>query len=98
MADVDRSRPVVLAFWTGEELGLLGSSHFAKSDAGKADRLFAYLNFDMVGRMEDNKLVLQGAGSSTAWPRLIERSNVAAGFDVRMQDDPYLPTDSTAFS
>ena len=51
----------------------------------------------MVGRMKENRLTLQSVGSSSAWPRLIEQSNVPVGFDIRTQDDPYLPTDSSAF-
>ena len=39
----------------------------------------------------------QSAGSSSVWPGLIERTNVAVGFDVNPQDDPYLPTDSSSF-
>ena len=50
----------------------------------------------MVGRLRDNKLFLQGIGSSTQWRRLIEKRNVAAGFNLALQDDPYLPTDTTA--
>ena len=57
----------------------------------------AYINFDMVGRLKDNKLLLQGTGSSAAWRRLIEKRNVAAGFNAVLQEDPYLPTDTTSF-
>jgi len=57
----------------------------------------AYVNFDMVGRLRENKLNLQGIGSSGAWRRLIEKRNVVAGFNLVLQDDPYLPTDVTAF-
>lgn len=57
----------------------------------------AYVNFDMVGRLRDNKLILQGIGSSPAWRKLIEKRNVAAGFNLTLQEDPYLPTDTTPF-
>jgi hypothetical protein len=50
----------------------------------------------MVGRLKDNKLILQGVGSSSAWRKAIEKRNVAAGFNLTLQDDPYLPTDVTA--
>ena len=41
---------VRLAFWAGEELGLLGSRRYVKSlDRSERDRIAAYLNFDMVG-------------------------------------------------
>ena len=51
----------------------------------------------MVGRLNENKLNLQGVGSSSVWRKLIEKRNLAAGFDVVLQDDPYLPTDVTSF-
>jgi C-terminal processing protease CtpA/Prc len=51
----------------------------------------------MVGRLRENKLSLQGIESSKTWRRLIEKRNVAAGFNLSLQDDPYLPTDVTAF-
>ncbi len=93
----DSERGVVFAFWSGEEIGLLGSSHFAEHGPLKSTNVVAYLNFDMVGRMRNNRLILQGVGSSTSWKKLIERRNVAAGFDLALQEDPYLPTDTTAF-
>ncbi len=86
-----------LAFWSGEEIGLLGSTRFIESGALPADKIRAYINFDMVGRMQEGKLNLQSVGSSPDWPRLIEQTNVVAGLDVALQNDPYLPTDSTAF-
>jgi Tol biopolymer transport system component len=90
-------RGVVFAFWSGEELGLIGSSQFADKPTLNLSNVTAYLNFDMVGRLRENKLTLQGIGSSTVWRKLIEKRNVAAGFDLSLQDDPYLPTDTTPF-
>ena len=51
----------------------------------------------MVGRARDNKLVVQGVGSSPAWRGLVEQANVPVGFDLQLQDDPQLPTDSASF-
>ena len=94
----DRKAPVAFAFWAGEELGLLGSSEFIRGGTIPASNIAAYINFDMVGRMRDNKLVLQAAGTSSVWPRLIEQANVVVGFDVQVSEDPYLPTDVTSFN
>ena len=91
------ARGVIFAFWSGEELGLIGSSHFVEHPPVALSNIIACINFDMVGRLRDNKLMLQGIGSSTAWRRAIEKRNVAAGFNLVLQDDPYLPTDVTAF-
>jgi len=98
LASMSRDRGIILAFWSGEEFGLLGSNAFAESGPIAAADLAAYLNFDMVGRARDNVLTIQAVGSSEIWPRLIERTNVPIGFDIRTQEDPWVPTDSTAFN
>ena len=90
-------RGVIFSFWSGEELGLIGSARYAAKPTVNLSNVVAYLNFDMVGRLRDNKLTLQGVGSSSAWKKLIERRNILTGFDLTLQQDPYLPTDTTSF-
>ena len=91
-------RSIVFALWSGEEIGLVGSNAFTTKPPFAIDQIAAYLNFDMVGRMQNNRLVAEGTGSSAAWPRILERANVAAGFDLNALPDPYQPTDSTNFN
>ena len=93
----DLHKGIIFALWSGEELGLIGSSHFVEHPTVPLEQVIAYINFDMVGRLRENRFNLQGVGSSTLWRKLIEKRNVAAGFDLILQDDPYLPTDTTAF-
>ena len=98
LSEQSLGRNVALLFWSGEELGLIGSSGFIETAPVPLDDVSAYLNFDMVGRMEDNRLTVQAAGTSPAWARILERANIAAGFDLTLQQDPYLPTDSASFN
>ena len=91
------NRGIIFALWSGEELGLIGSTHFVNDPVVPLDKVVAYVNFDMVGRLRENKLILQGVGSSSVWPKLIEKRNVPIGFNLTLQTDPYLPTDVTAF-
>ena len=98
LARQPRKRHVLVGLWSGEELGLIGSSAFSTTPPVPLDAIAAYLNFDMVGRMQDNKLTVQAAGSSPAWARIIEQANVVAGFDLAVQDDPYQPTDVATFN
>jgi len=90
-------RGIIFAFWSGEEMGLLGSAHFAEHSPVPLSNIVACFNFDMVGRLRENKLLVQGVGSSSSWRRAVEKRNVAAGFNVVLQEDPYLPTDVTSF-
>jgi Tol biopolymer transport system component len=89
-------RGIIFATWSGEEIGVIGSTWFAEHPLLPLTNVVAYLNFDMVGRLRENKLTLQGIGSSPAWTKLIEKRNVPAGFNLTLQEDPYLPTDTTA--
>ncbi len=98
MASQPRTRNVLLQFWSGEELGLIGSNAYVNAPAVPLDQLAAYVNFDMVGRMQDNKLTVQATGSSPVWARVIEQANVAAGFDLQLQQDPNQPTDVSSFN
>lgn len=102
---LDLTRDVVFAAWSGEELGLLGSSHFvrnlAKNTMGDENAplgllIGSYLNMDMIGRF-DEKLVLQGVGSSDYWEGAIEQRNAPVGLPITIQRDTYLPTDATNF-
>ena len=77
-------------------MGIIGSSYFAKHPTIPVKNIAAYINFDMVGRLKENKLIIQGTDSSEYWTKLIEKRNVAAGFNLVLQHDPYLPTDVTA--
>ncbi len=90
-------RGVIFALWSGEELGLIGSTHFVNDPVLPLNDVAAYINFDMVGRLRNNKLVLQGTGSSPIWTKLIEKRNVLVGFNLAVKKDPYMPTDVTAF-
>ncbi len=90
-------RGVIFGLWSGEERGLVGSAGFVEKPSVDLSRVAAYLNFDMVGRLREDRLTLQGVGSSKVWKRLVEKRNVAAGFSLVLQDDPYLPTDTTSF-
>ena len=98
LAGEPRHRHVMVAFWSGEEIGLIGSSAFVTKPPVAIDQIAAYLNFDMVGRMQDNKLTVQALGTSPAWAKIIEQANVAAGFDLQLQPDPYQPTDVATFN
>lgn len=98
-------RDIIFAAWSGEELGLLGSNHFVEDFAkmikndpnAKLGGMFdACLNMDMIGRFNKN-LVLQGVGSSSWWPKEIEKRNAVTGLSISTQNDAHLATDSTTF-
>jgi len=98
LARQPRKRNLLVAFWSGEELGTLGSLAFVNAPPIPLAQIAAYLNFDMVGRVHDNKLTVQATGTSAIWPKVLEQANVLAGFDLVLQEDPYQPTDVSSFN
>jgi hypothetical protein len=70
--------------------------HEAASGQSIYPSIAAYLNMDMVGRL-DKHLILQGVGSSSIWRGEIERRNAPVGLPITLQDDSYLPTDASSF-
>jgi hypothetical protein len=96
------NKDILLAAWSGEEFGILGSSHFARNlmQTAKIKSLQpvvdAVINLDMIGHL-NKRLVLQGSGSSSDWQKVINKIMGLHSVTLVMQKDPYLPTDSTVF-
>lgn len=91
------NRDILFSIWSGEEIGLLGSMHFIKDFLkNKHSTVDAYINLDMVGRLRKN-LIVQGVGSSANWLKCIDKTRQHYHIPLIMQNDSYLPTDSTAF-
>lgn len=81
---------LVFAVWSGEEIGILGSSAFMKRYKGP--KFKAYLNMDMVGRL-NQQLIVQGVGSAAEWRPFLERQALHSKVAFALQDDPFVPTD-----
>ena len=73
---------VLFAFWSGEELGLLGSRHFARNPTVDMEAVACNLNLDMVGRAGDGRLSVLGAGSSPAFEGWLAEAGPAAGLEL----------------
>jgi hypothetical protein len=88
---------VLFQWYSGEELGLLGSRHWVESPLVPLDQTIFMINMDMVGRMVAHTLVVGGTGTS---PGL---ADLARGFcdelGLKMIDDPpgTAPSDNTSF-
>ena len=73
---------VLIALWSGEELGLLGSRHFVESATELLKSALFNLNLDMVGRAGNGRLIVLGAGSSPAFERWLTEAGPVAGLEL----------------
>lgn len=62
---------VLIAAFSGEEQGLIGSKYFVNKMEIAADSVLAMINLDMIGRLEENKLNIFGTGTSTRWEEIL---------------------------
>ncbi len=88
-------RPIYFAVWSGEEIGVLGSSHFVKTFKDFNKKFEAGLNMDMIGRLNES-LNVQGVGSAEGWKSVSERVSILTDVPLNLTTDPYLPTDAMA--
>ncbi len=91
---INLKKNIIFAIWSGEEKGLLGSNSFIKNHPN--NNFSSYINMDMVGRLEE-KLYIQGIGSSDYWKAVLPDVVDDRSFKVVFEDDPYLPTDTSSF-
>ena len=90
-------RAVILALWSGEEEGSLGSAWYASHLGMPKDSVTAYLNFDMVGRMQNGRLIAKGSLTATEWPALLDSVNATARLDLHPSGDGWGPSDHASF-
>ena len=97
LAAVSLRHPVIVAFWSDTGQPRTGSRAFVEQSGLPAAALLACIQLDSVDPAPENRLQVLGAGSSPVWRGLVERANVPVGFDISIQDDPELPSDSFSF-
>jgi aminopeptidase YwaD len=90
-------RSVVVAHFSGEELGLLGSQWLVEHSPVPLDSVVAMLNFDMVGRLKNDKLIVYGVATASELPAILERANVTPKFNLSAVGDGYGPSDQSSF-
>ena len=92
-------RDVLFVAFTGEENGLLGSSHFTHEPPPGAapEGLVAMLNMDMVGRLRNNRLSVLGGASAEEWQAVVQPYCAALEIGCKLGGDGYGPSDQMSF-
>jgi hypothetical protein len=91
-------RTVLVVAFSGEELGLLGSQWFVEHSPVPVDSVAAMLNFDMVGRLTNDKLLVYGTATAAELPALLDSANAAGPkLQVKGIGDGFGPSDHSSF-
>lgn len=67
------ARRLVFIAFCGEERGLLGSNYYVAHPLYPLEETVAMVNFDMVGRLRENKLSVYGTGTASEFGPLLDR-------------------------
>ena len=84
-----------LAF-SGEEMGLLGSQHFVDDPTIDISNSLAMINMDMIGRMNNNRMMIFGVATTGQWESILTKAN-SDSLDMDLVADGTGSSDHTSF-
>ena len=91
------NRKIVFIAFSGEELGLLGSSYVVNNFPLPIENDITMINMDMIGRLNDkNDLIVYGTGTSSKWKNILDDKN-EYDFNLTFNDEGFGPSDHSSF-
>ncbi|MCP4146185.1 MAG: M28 family peptidase [bacterium] len=91
-------RPILFIAFTGEESGLLGSSYFVKNCKKVSLDVFAAVNLDTVGRLEEGeKLMVIGGSSAKEWKFIFMGIGYTIGVESQLISQDLDSSDQVSF-
>jgi hypothetical protein len=90
-------RNLIFISFSGEEEGLLGSQYYVKHPLLPLNNAIAMINLDMVGRLKDKTLTVQGTGTSSRWDSVLTGCNSDSTFILKFVKDGFGPSDHSSF-
>lgn len=90
-------RSILFMHFSGEEIGLLGSKHFVQNSPFDAGDIYAMINFDMIGRLRDNKVDMNGTGTAVGFDEILDPLISQSGLSVNKLTGGQGPSDHQSF-
>jgi S1-C subfamily serine protease len=90
-------RRLVFIAFTAEESGLIGSRYYCDHPVFPLKETAAMLNMDMVGRLQDDRLMVGGLASGKPFAALVDRLNGHHHFDLLREPSGQGPSDHSSF-
>ncbi len=90
-------RGLVFAFFSGEEMGTLGSAYYVNNPPVPLARTTSMVNMDMIGRLDGKTLTVYGTGTSPEWDALLAKDNADSAFTLKEVPDGFGPSDHAQF-
>jgi hypothetical protein len=91
-------RGVLFIAFAGEELGLLGSTHYVNHPLLPLENAAVMINMDMIGRIRDHKVTIGGSGGASGFRSMIQEIGSKYPFELDLTEQGvYGSSDHTSF-
>jgi aminopeptidase YwaD len=75
-------RTLIFIAFSGEEEGLLGSNYFVNHSTFPLVNIIGMINLDMIGRLRERRLTIDGVGTAKEWDEIIAHTNATSDVQV----------------
>lgn len=98
LPDEVEARSILFVTFSAEEMGLLGSKHFAENSPVALSQIDAMLNMDMIGRLRGGAIEVLGVGTGAGFEPILTDLAEPAGLNVTLSRLPGGRSDHASFS
>ena len=81
-----QQRGILFMTFAGEELGLLGSNYYTGHPLLPLENAVTMLNMDMIGRIKNGKVFVNGTGTGSTLDKLVESIQAPTGFKLDLSE------------
>jgi hypothetical protein len=85
--DRPAKRSILFVHFGAEEWGLLGAAHLMAHLPVPPATIRAMVNFDMIGRLRGDSLIINGVGTAPEWREIITRANAPRPLTLALLPD-----------
>jgi hypothetical protein len=94
---LERRRSILFLAFGAEEAGLHGSDFFIEHSSVPADKIYAMINMDMIGRLRSSNLLVGGTGSAEEFDEVLKPHFEASGLTISAVPSGRGPSDHSNF-
>jgi hypothetical protein len=91
-------RTILFLAFGAEEIGAIGSRYWVQHPSAPLAHVVAMVNADMVGRMHDDRLVIDGVGTSPGWKPLVDDASKGLGLNLAYGGEGFGASDHASFT
>jgi hypothetical protein len=91
-------RNILFLAFGAEEIGTIGSRFWIDHPTVPLASVTAMINADMVGRLRDDRLLVDGTGTAAAWPELVPGAGAGLALNLSLGAEGFGASDHASFT